>query len=64
MALADAIRSVLRDAIANGHRLQGDDRFRVYDREGERCPTPRCSGIIRRITQLGRSTFYCRVCQK
>ena len=38
--------------------------FRVYDREGEPCPTPGCSGTIRRIVQTGRSTFYCPVCQK
>lgn len=56
--LAAAIRKVLEKAI------RGDDRFRVYDREGERCPTPRCHGVIRRITQAGRSTFYCPVCQK
>ena len=44
---------------------RGDDnRFRVYDREGKRCPTPRCGGVIRRITQSGRSTFFCPVCQK
>jgi formamidopyrimidine-DNA glycosylase len=39
-------------------------RFRVYDREGEPCPTPECSGTIRRIVQSGRSTFFCRVCQR
>jgi formamidopyrimidine-DNA glycosylase len=56
--LASAIKNVLEKAI------RGDDRFRVYDREGQRCPTPRCRGTIRRITQGGRSTFYCPVCQK
>jgi formamidopyrimidine-DNA glycosylase len=56
--LAAAIKKVLEKAI------RGDDRFRVYDREGERCPTPRCRGVIRRITQIGRSTFYCSVCQR
>jgi formamidopyrimidine-DNA glycosylase len=39
-------------------------RFRVYDREGEPCPTPDCTGIVRRIVQSGRSTFFCGVCQK
>ena len=38
--------------------------FRVYDREGEPCPTPGCTGTIRRIVQTGRSTFFCPVCQK
>ena len=62
-ALADAIQVVLGEAIANRHRLRGDDRFRVYDREGQRCPRRSCSGTIRRIVQVGRSTFYCPVCQ-
>ncbi|MGH9200508.1 MAG: DNA-formamidopyrimidine glycosylase family protein, partial [Vicinamibacterales bacterium] len=57
--LATAVKDVLRDAI--GHRA--GKRFRVYDREGERCRTPRCAGRIRRITQSGRSTFWCPVCQ-
>jgi formamidopyrimidine-DNA glycosylase len=36
---------------------------RVYDREGDTCPT--CNRIpIRRIVQAQRSTFYCGVCQK
>src|SRR5580692_7419562 len=39
-------------------------RFRVYDREGEKCRTPGCRGTIKRIVQNGRSTFYCPVCQK
>ena len=38
--------------------------FRVYDREGEKCPTPGCGGTVKRIVQNGRSTFYCPVCQK
>lgn len=58
LRLAAAIKKVLEKAI------RGVDRFRVYDREGQRCPTPRCSGTIRRITQVGRSTFYCPACQK
>jgi formamidopyrimidine-DNA glycosylase len=38
--------------------------FRVYDREGEACPTPGCRGVVRRMVQSGRSTFYCGVCQR
>jgi formamidopyrimidine-DNA glycosylase len=38
-------------------------RFRVYDREGQPCVTTGCDGAIKRITQAGRSTFYCPVCQ-
>ena len=64
--LAAAIKSVLKRAI----RLKSTDdyssggRFRVYDREGETCPTSGCRGTIRRLWQAGRSTFYCPVCQR
>jgi len=63
--LVAAIKSVLRRAISlkESARYQ-DSRFRVYDREGERCPTPGCRGTIVRASQAGRSTFYCPVCQK
>jgi len=63
-ALADAIQDVLKEAIANKHRYQGNDRFRVYDHEGDRCPRRGCTGTIKRIVQAGRSTFFCPVCQK
>jgi len=74
--LVEAIRAVLNAAIKDGgsslrdHRLTDGDlgmfqhHFRVYDRAGERCRTPGCPGIVRRIVQNGRSTFYCPVCQK
>jgi formamidopyrimidine-DNA glycosylase len=62
-ALVEAIQVVLKAAIANRHQFQGDDRFRVYDREGRRCPRHGCPGTIRRIVQTGRSTFFCPVCQ-
>jgi formamidopyrimidine-DNA glycosylase len=63
-ALTDAIRLVLKEAIENRHRYQGNDRFRVYDREGQRCPRRGCPGTIKRIVQVGRSTFFCPVCQR
>jgi formamidopyrimidine-DNA glycosylase len=63
-ALADAIQAVLRNAIAKRHRPGGEDRFKVYDREGQRCPRRGCSGTIKRIVQTGRSTFFCPVCQR
>jgi formamidopyrimidine-DNA glycosylase len=75
-ALADAIRDVLNDAIAAGGSSLRDHRqatgelgmfqhsFAVYDREGEPCPRPHCKGVIRRMVQSGRSTFYCPVCQR
>jgi formamidopyrimidine-DNA glycosylase len=62
--LAAAIKTVLREAIARQERAYRAGRFRVYDREGEPCRTPGCRGTIRRITQGGRSTFYCPVCQR
>lgn len=36
--------------------------WRVYDREGEACQ--RCEFPISRLKQAGRSTYYCRKCQK
>jgi formamidopyrimidine-DNA glycosylase len=62
--LVEAIRTVLQRAIANSHQAGSDDRFRVYDREGRRCPRRGCAGTIRRIVQAGRSTFFCPVCQR
>jgi formamidopyrimidine-DNA glycosylase len=62
--LVDAIRDVLKEAIRRQRRTGNGNPFRVYDREGERCPRRRCGGTIRRITQAGRSTYYCPVCQR
>jgi formamidopyrimidine-DNA glycosylase len=63
--LARAIKTVLRRAIARSEKPQSrSSRFRVYDREGERCTTSECAGTIRRVWQTGRSTFYCPVCQQ
>ncbi|MGE3147456.1 MAG: bifunctional DNA-formamidopyrimidine glycosylase/DNA-(apurinic or apyrimidinic site) lyase [Pseudorhodoplanes sp.] len=76
MTLVDAIRAVLHDAIKAGGSSLRDHRrtdgelgyfqhsFRVYDRAGNPCPTPRCPGVVRRIVQVGRATFFCPVCQK
>lgn len=74
-ALAQGVRAVLGEAIAAGGSTLRDFRnaqgqsgyfqhaFSVYDREGQPCPTPGCTGTIRRIVQSGRSTFFCPVCQ-
>jgi formamidopyrimidine-DNA glycosylase len=72
--LVPAIQETLREAIAAGGSslrdyVQPDGElgyfqhaWKVYGREGEpceRCPgAPACAGV-RRITQSGRSTFYC-----
>jgi formamidopyrimidine-DNA glycosylase len=39
-----------------------EDRLCVYDREGQPCR--RCAAPIRRISQGGRSTYYCPRCQQ
>src|SRR5829696_290103 len=74
--LADAIRGVLNEAVAAGGSTLRDyaqtdgslgyfqHAFRVYDREGEACATPGCTGTVRRLVQGGRSTFFCPSCQK
>ena len=62
--LASAIKRVLARALARqSDRSYRDDRFLVYDREGERCRKSGCPGTIRRRTQSGRSTFFCPTCQ-
>ncbi len=62
--LVQAIRDVLTEAIRRQYRTGADNTFRVYDREGEPCLRRGCPGTIRRITQGGRSTYYCPVCQR
>jgi formamidopyrimidine-DNA glycosylase len=74
--LVTAIHAVLNQAIKAGGSSLRDHRqtsgelgyfqhsFQVYDREGEKCHTGGCSGIVRRFTQNGRSTFWCPKCQK
>ncbi|MGE5833756.1 MAG: bifunctional DNA-formamidopyrimidine glycosylase/DNA-(apurinic or apyrimidinic site) lyase [Acidobacteriota bacterium] len=61
--LARAIKTVLTRAIDQLRHSERSQRFIVYDREGERCRRRGCTGRIRRITQAGRATFYCPVCQ-
>lgn len=39
-----------------------EERFAVYDREGEPCR--QCEAPIRRIVQAARSTFFCPDCQR
>ena len=69
--LASAIREVLTEAIeaggsslrdyvqANGELGYFQHRWAVYGREGEPCPGCTCAEGVRRITQAGRSTFFC-----
>ncbi len=74
--LAPAIRAVLEEAIAAGGSTLSDyasvdgkqggfqQRFRVYDRAGAKCVTPKCGGVIKRAVHGGRSTFWCAKCQR
>ncbi len=69
--LADAVVTVLREAIAAGGSSLRDyvqtsgelgyfqHRFAVYGRAGEPCPGCDCGATIRRIVQSGRASFYC-----
>jgi len=73
--LVEEIHTVLNQAIKAGGSSLRDHRqtsgelgyfqhsFQVYDREGEKCGKDG-SGVIRRFTQNGRSTFWCPKCQK
>ncbi|MCA8869482.1 MAG: bifunctional DNA-formamidopyrimidine glycosylase/DNA-(apurinic or apyrimidinic site) lyase [Rhodobacteraceae bacterium] len=75
-SLVPVIRDVLTEAIAAGGSSLKDYRrtdgelgyfqhsFAAYGREGEPCQTPGCDGQISRIRQSGRSTFFCRTCQR
>lgn len=74
--LTEEIVATLGEAIAAGGSSLRDYRqadgelgyfqhtFRVYDREDTDCSREDCSGVIRRIVQSGRSTFYCPRCQR
>lgn len=73
--LHQSIKDVLSETLALGSAMaidpaniggsiygDSDVGWRVYGREGEACPT--CSTPIVRLVQAGRSTFYCRKCQR
>ena len=73
--LVPAIREVLEQAIGDGGsslrdyaRPDGElgyfaTRFAVYGREGQRCARDD-GGVVTRIAQGGRSTWFCPRCQK
>jgi formamidopyrimidine-DNA glycosylase len=74
--LFEKIREVLAESIANGSTLNVDPEnidgsyyggdyeghWRVYDQEN--LPCQKCETPIKRITQGGRSTYFCPKCQK
>lgn len=71
--LVPAIKGVLTESIAAGGSTIRDyaqpngelgyfaANWRVYGREGEACA---CGGAVQRLVQGGRSTFWCRKCQR
>jgi len=74
--LVRAIRTVLGEAIAAGGSTLRDYRsaegalgyfqhaFKVYGREDDACVSPRCRGVVQRVVQGGRSSFFCGACQR
>ncbi|WP_068090501.1 bifunctional DNA-formamidopyrimidine glycosylase/DNA-(apurinic or apyrimidinic site) lyase [Novosphingobium rosa] len=74
--LVPAIRDVLSESILAGGSTIRDyaqpngelgyfaANWRVYGREGEACLAPGCGGTIARVTQGGRSSFWCPACQR
>jgi len=75
-ALVGHIKEVLHEALASGGSTLNDfasvdgtlgyfsHQFAVYGREGEGCRNDGCGGVVRRIVQSNRSTFYCPSCQR
>lgn len=75
-ALHRSIIMVLEEAIRHGEGRRVDPgdidgsyfgggqggRWRVYEREGEPCI--KCRARVRRVTQAGRSTYFCPRCQR
>ncbi len=74
--LAAAVKAVLAEAIAAGGSSLRDyahadgslgyfqHAFAVYGREGDACVREGCGGVVNRIVQANRSSFYCPACQR
>ncbi len=70
------IREVLEEAILAGgsslkdYRQTGGElgyfqhNFQVYDQENQLCSSVGCTGVIVRVIQAGRSSYYCPRCQR
>ena len=70
------IKEILLEAISSGGSSLRDFRnasgdlgyfqhsFDVYGREDQDCYNTECDSKIKRITQAGRSSFYCSNCQR
>ena len=69
-------KKVLRKAIKKGGSTIRDfknaectkgsfqDEFKVYNKDGFKCPNSLCAKFIKKITISNRSSFYCPDCQK
>ena len=74
--LVQKINEVIKEAIEVGGSTLRDfsnisgkmgyfqSSFNVYNRENEKCLLDDCDGVVKRIIQSGRSTFFCSKCQK
>ncbi|WP_158997672.1 bifunctional DNA-formamidopyrimidine glycosylase/DNA-(apurinic or apyrimidinic site) lyase [Pigmentibacter ruber] len=74
--LANQIPLMLEKAIAfggssiasyrsfSGNKGNFQELHQVYGREGQKCLRSKCSGLIARLPQGGRSSWYCPNCQK
>ena len=75
-SLVPIIKEILLEAISSGGSSLRDFRnasgdlgyfqhsFDVYGREDQDCYNTECDSKIKRITQAGRSSFYCSNCQR
>ncbi len=75
-SLVPIIKEILLEAISSGGSSLRDFRnasgdlgyfqhsFDVYGREDQDCYNTECDSKIKRITQAGRSSFYCSKCQR
>jgi formamidopyrimidine-DNA glycosylase len=75
-ALVGHIKDVLSEALEAGGSTLNDfaavdgtlgyfaHQFAVYGREGQPCQKEGCGGVVRRLVQSNRSTFYCPSCQR
>lgn len=67
----EAMQSILRFSIKHGGDSKSDYRnifgerggfqnfHKAYGKKGQKCPKPKCSGIIERMTVRGRSAHFC-----
>jgi len=74
--LVKKINEVIKEAIEVGGSTLRDfsnisgkmgyfqSSFNVYNRENQKCLLGSCDGVVKRIIQSGRSTFFCSKCQK